>query len=164
MNKQSIILECCLWSIVWDHLSRVVYFRLLTLLHRLKWSQTIDHKQHSEIIEYLVTHYTVQELTKTTREFSHLPVWPPNSPDLNLIEMVWSWMVGNISRGGWLTTLEGLMTSVRLSWHNVSLESFRELCRSYRQRLLAIHSVNGDRHPNFSWSFYPIMCRYIITW
>ena len=32
----------------------------------------------------------------------------------------------------------------------VPLESFRELVRSYRVRLQAINSVDGDRHPQFA--------------
>ena len=43
------------------------------------------------------------QLTKQTRELRRLPAWPPNSPDLNLIEVVWSWVVKKISNraGGW---------------------------------------------------------------
>ena len=33
------------------------------------------------------------QMTKQTRELERLPAWPPNSPDLNLVETVWSWMV-----------------------------------------------------------------------
>ena len=33
------------------------------------------------------------QMTKQTRELDRLPAWPPNSPDLNLIEVVLSWMV-----------------------------------------------------------------------
>ena len=43
------------------------------------------------------------QMTKQTRELERLPAWPPNSPDLNLVETVWSWMVWWIrdSDGGW---------------------------------------------------------------
>ena len=85
--------------------------------------------------------------TKQTRELERLPAWPPNSPDLNLIEIVWSWMVQDIAKGGWPKTPEDLMDAVLRAWDNVSLDSFRELVRSYRQRLMAIHSRDGDRHP-----------------
>ena len=30
------------------------------------------------------------QITKQTRELERLPAWPPNSPDLNLIEVIWS--------------------------------------------------------------------------
>ena len=91
------------------------------------------------------------QMTKQTRELERLPAWPPNSPDLNLIEIVWSWMVRWIrdSDDGWPAQPETLKTKVLEAWDAVPLESFRELLRSYRIRLEAIHSVEGDRHPNF---------------
>ena len=30
------------------------------------------------------------QMTNQTHEFDRLPAWPPNSPDLNLVEVVWS--------------------------------------------------------------------------
>ena len=91
------------------------------------------------------------QMTKQTRELDRLPAWPPNSPDLNLIEVVWSWMVKSIrsSDDGWPTTAEALKARVLEAWDAIPLESFRELVRSYRVRLQAIHSVRGDRHPQF---------------
>ena len=89
-------------------------------------------------------------MTKQTRELERLPAWPPNSPDLNLIEVVWSWMVLDIAQGGWPKNPEDLMAAVLRAWDNVSIDSFRELVRSYRQRLEAIHSVGGDRHPTYA--------------
>ena len=92
------------------------------------------------------------QITKQTRELDRLPAWPPNSPDMNLIEVVWSWMVRWIrdSDGGWPTRPEDLKTKVLEAWDAVPLESFRELVRSYRVRLQAIFSVDGDRHPQFA--------------
>ena len=40
------------------------------------------------------------QITKQTRELDRLPAWSTNSTDLNLIEVVWSWMVGFIMRDG----------------------------------------------------------------
>ena len=92
------------------------------------------------------------QMTKQTRELDRLPAWPPNSPDLNLIEVVWSWMVRWMrdSDGGWPRTAPALKQKVLEAWEAVPLESFRELVRSYRLRLQAIHSVDGDRHPQFA--------------
>ena len=92
------------------------------------------------------------QMTKQTRELDRLPAWPPNSPDLNLIEVVWSWMVRWIVRSeeGWPKTAEALKQKVLEAWDAIPLESFRELVRSYRVRLQAIHSVDGDRHPQFA--------------
>ena len=91
------------------------------------------------------------QMTKQTRELERLSAWPPNSPDLNLIEVIWSWMVRWIrdSDGGWPANPEDLKVKVLEAWDAVSMDSVRELIRSYRVRLEAIASVNGDRHPQF---------------
>ena len=77
----------------------------------------------------------------------------PNSPDLNLIEIVWTWMVKGIrdGEGGWPSDPELLKQRVIAAWDAIPLESFRELVRSYRIRLETIVSVDGDRHPQFAW-------------
>ena len=92
------------------------------------------------------------QMTKQTRELDRLPAWPPNSPDLNLVEIVWSWMVKSIrdSDDGWPRDPEALKQRVVEAWDAIPLQSFRELLRSYRFRLMAIHSVDGDRHPQFA--------------
>ena len=91
------------------------------------------------------------QMTKQTRELARLPAWPPNSPDLNLIEVVWSWMVKRIrdSDDGWPSTPQTLKAAVLQAWDDIPLESFRELVRSYRVRLEDIHSVDDNRHPQF---------------
>ena len=116
-----------------------------------------DKETIKALIREQVTHYRREQdqkaqMTKQTRELERLPAWPPNSPDLNLIEVVWSWMVRWIrdSDGGWPGRPEDLKVKVLEAWDAVPLESFRELVRSYRVRLLAIHSVDGDRHPQFA--------------
>ena len=119
---------------------------------------TDAEKQHIEgFIREQTRHYHREQdkraqLTKQTRELSRLPAWPPNSPDLNLIEVVWSWMVRWIRDfdGGWPANPEDLKVKVLEAWDAVPLSSFRELVRSYRVRLQAIHSVDGDRHPQFA--------------
>ena len=68
-------------------------------------------------------------MIKQTRELNRLPAWPPNSPDLNLIEVVWSWMVKvmRIHDDGCPTTVQALKERVLEAWDAISLESFREL-------------------------------------
>ena len=51
---------------------------------------------------------------------------------------------------GWPNNPEDLKAAVMRAWDNVSMESFTELVRSYKQRLLAIVSVGGDRHPTYA--------------
>ena len=52
--------------------------------------------------------------------------------------------------GAWPRDPETLKQRVIEAWDAIPIESFRELVRSYRVRLEAIHSVNGDRHPQFA--------------
>ena len=93
------------------------------------------------------------QITKQTRELERLPAWPPNSPDdLNLIEVVWSWIVKKMSTSdqGWPNRPEDLRRAAVNAWNEVSLDSFRELILGYRNRLECICSVDGDRHPQFA--------------
>ena len=77
---------------------------------------------------------------------------PPNSPDLNLVEVVWSWMVKRIrdDEDGWPRDPERLKAQVLRVWDDIPLDSFRELVKSYRVRLQAILSVGGNRHPQLA--------------
>ena len=92
------------------------------------------------------------QITKQTRELDRLPAWPPNSPDLNLIETVWSWIVKAIrdGPGGWPSNPQDLKTRVLKAWDDIPLDSFKELIKSYRVRLVAIYSRDGGRHPDFA--------------
>lgn len=110
-----------------------------------------------ELIRAQTRHYKRDQdkraqITKQTRELARLPAWPPNSPDLNLIEVVWSWMVKAIrdDDDGWPRDPETLKQRVLQAWDDIPLSSFRELVRSYRLRLRAILSVGGNRHPQFA--------------
>ena len=122
------------------------------------YTATEDEKEEiKELIRQQCEHYRRDQdkkaqMTKQTRELDRLPAWPPNSPDLNLIEVVWSWMVKGIrdSDNGWPSDPEILKQRVLEAWDAIPLESFRELARSYRFRLMAIHSSNGGRHPQFA--------------
>ena len=117
-------------------------------------------EEKAEIVELVraqTRHYRREQdkraqLTKQTKELDRLPAWPPNSPDLNLIEVVWSWMVKRIrdSDDGWPRDPETLKQRVLQAWDDIPLASFRELVRSYRLRLEAIVSVGGNRHPQFA--------------
>lgn len=92
------------------------------------------------------------QITKQTKELTRLPAWPPNSPDLNLIEIVWSWIVTKIKnrRGGWPKRPEDLRQAATDAWNEITLQSFRELVLGYRARLMCVLSVGGDRHPQFA--------------
>ena len=116
-----------------------------------------EKREIVELVRAQTRHYRREQdkraqLTKQTNELDRLPAWPPNSPDLNLIEVVWSWMVKAIrdSDDGWPRDPETLKQRVLQAWDDIPLDSFRELARSYRLRLQAILSVGGNRHPQFA--------------
>jgi hypothetical protein len=73
--------------------------------------------------------------------------WPPCSPDLNLIEYVWSWMVQKVRKGGWPTTVKALKRKVKAVWNSLNQESFQNLVRRYRKMLEAVCDAKGDRVP-----------------
>ena len=54
------------------------------------------------------------------------------------------------SEGGWSADPEALKVKVLEAWDAVPMDHFREMLRSYRWRLVAIHSRDGDRHPDFA--------------
>ena len=115
----------------------------------VKRKEEIKDLIRAQTAHYLRPQDRQAQMTKQTRELNRLP---PNSPDLNLIEVVWSWMVKWMRNhdDGWPRDPETLKQRVLEAWDSISLESFRELIRGYRIRLLAIHSVQGGRHPNFT--------------
>ena len=127
-------------------------------VHIVGYTATEDEKENiralirAQVASYRREQDKQAQMTKQTRELDRLPAWPPNSPDLNLIEVVWSWMVRWIRDhdDGWPRDAETLKVRVLEAWDAIPLESFRELARSYRVRLMAIHSVDGDRHPQFA--------------
>ena len=127
-------------------------------VHIVGYTATAEEKEeirqliHEQTRGYRREQDKKAQLTKQTRELNRLPAWPPNSPDLNLIETVWSWMVKAIrdGEGGWPANAEDLKARVLAAWDAIPLESFRELVRSYHIHLETIHSVNDDRHPQFA--------------
>ena len=87
---------------------------------------------HAQVVNYRREQDKKAQVTKQTRELDRLPAWPPNSPDLNLIEVIWSWMVKRMRDDdeGWPKTAEELKERVVKAWDDIPLDSFRELIRS----------------------------------
>lgn len=64
-----------------------------------------------------------EQITKQTRELIRLSAWPPNSLDMNIIEIIWSWMVKRIAKDGWPANPEELRAKVLEVWDDISLDS-----------------------------------------
>jgi transposase len=51
--------------------------------------------------------------------------WPPNSPDLNPIELVWRWIKGKVA-GEMLRTKENIVTRYTYWWNQFPLELYKK--------------------------------------
>ena len=76
------------------------------------------------------SHYTMDTLSKIC---DILINWPPNSPDLNCIEMMWSLMDDQIAFYH-PTNREELIEAVKLAWNNIKMETVNKLCGSFLRR------------------------------
>ena len=75
-------------------------------------------------------HYTMNYLIQTCDIIIN---WPPNSPDLNVIEMMWS-MMKNIVAFYHPTSLQELIEAVNIAWRQISMETVNRLCNSFIRR------------------------------
>jgi hypothetical protein len=70
------------------------------------------------------------------------PGWPPNSPDLNPIEMLWT-IIGRRLAGKDFHTEKELGDDVKRVWDEVAQESIDGLVESFRSRLELCPACNG---------------------
>ena len=69
--------------------------------------------------------------------------WPGNSPDLNSIENMWSWMKGQLSNSH-CSSLDDLKLEISRLWrHRTPPEICRSLAHSMPCRMAAVIEANG---------------------
>ena len=78
------------------------------------------------------------------RRVSIVPGWPPNSPDLNPIEMVWGVMKKKIQWGNEKKTREEMFTKLQRVWEDVARESIDSLVSSFIHRCQMVVDAAGD--------------------
>jgi hypothetical protein len=86
-------------------------------------------------------HYTIMELNR--RGIKILDRWPPYSPDLNIIEIVWAVMKRRVSNRN-PRTLNELQSIIQEVWDNLSYSTINSLIDSMQCRLEKIIRNNGE--------------------
>jgi len=68
--------------------------------------------------------------------------WPPKSPDLNLIESVWSELKSNLKRT--YENRQDLEEDIYHSWNSLSIEYIKNLYDSMCDRISAVIESEGE--------------------
>lgn len=77
------------------------------------------------------------------KDLSHLP-WPPQSPDLNIIEPLWSTLERKVrDRYPPPSSLTELATVLQEEWYKIPLKTIQDLYLSIPDRIQAVLNANG---------------------
>ena len=69
-------------------------------------------------------------------------VWPANSPDLNIIENIWS-IVDNKLLKFPINTIDELKNALQIAWSDISKDTSRKLFESLPERLRQLINCKG---------------------
>lgn len=72
-----------------------------------------------------------------------VPGWPPNSPDLNPIEMLWGVIKHGLQKAG-LTDESQLGPCVERAWNEIAMETIESLVNRFRTRLEMVVKIQGE--------------------
>lgn len=80
-----------------------------------------------------------------TSQNVQLLLWPPYSPDLNIIENVWGWLTRKVYEGGkQYDTKEELSLGIKAAWAEISLNYLKSLYDSLKDRIFEVILKNGS--------------------
>ena len=86
-------------------------------------------------------HSTVDITDYFQRKHIEVIPWPARSPDLNIIEHVWSKLKDGLKKS--YQSVEDLESDVKSSWNNLDLEYIKTLYKSMRHRIQAVIDEEG---------------------
>jgi hypothetical protein len=93
-------------------------------------------------------HVSRETLAFLQREgLSVVPNWPPNSPDLNPIELVWSWMSGEVKKMRPKNTQE-LKEMVQNVWDSLDSDHINRLVSGLGKRIHRVRKLKGKQYDN----------------
>ena len=70
-------------------------------------------------------------------------MWPPNSPDLSLIENLWAIVQNQMDEIRAATSRDGLIDSLKLAWRQSPRETLDDLICGMPERMLACVKERG---------------------
>ncbi|KAL4497005.1 hypothetical protein ABPG72_002161 [Tetrahymena utriculariae] len=86
------------------------------------------------------SHYTTQFLTdNNVKKIEH----PPNSPDLNPIELVWAILKSKVEKCQ-CKNKEQLKESIKKEWNNINQQSIQNCIYNFKERINKVYQLNGN--------------------
>ena len=112
------------------------------------WHQCCEEYSWTMIVEDGASGH--QKHAKTYRELNNMAslIWPPQSPDLNLIEAIWQEIENELGMiWGRAKNLLDIQQQSRITWHTISDIKFKHLIESMPSRLQAVIDAEGRATP-----------------
>jgi hypothetical protein len=88
-------------------------------------------------------HTSERTITRLCEQCIVCQEWPPNSPDLNPIEMMWGIMKHQLNMGG-IRYREQAIFEIRRLWNSIPQESVDRLCASFPTRIEMMKDADGQ--------------------
>ncbi|RPA97389.1 hypothetical protein L873DRAFT_1640778, partial [Choiromyces venosus 120613-1] len=103
------------------------------------WHQTCEHYGWTQVVEDGAPGH--QRFTKHCRAINQVKIlpWPPQSPDLNLIEALWGDMETELGETfGQIKDIEVIIRAVKAIWDSIEISRLDGLIHSMPERLEAV--------------------------
>ena len=149
--------SCMIWGAIGkDFKSNIVFVGTLnshTYWEMLEQSEFFDQAASAfEGSEWYfeqdgATCHTAEDVINKILERCHLlSGWPPNSPDLSPIEMMWAiikFRINSYKEIDRPKTVEDLKKAIQKEWDSISIEVVNKLVASFKKRLMLCVNVGG---------------------